>query len=240
MREKLELQGGAGRLEGDLYLPEGTAPFPTVILCHGLTSCKENYADVAEALQQEGFAALAYDCRGHGASEGGLDGDAWRDVGTVLEYCRRHPRVDAKRIGLLGASMGAHDGLRAAAEYALLRTVVAFCTAPGALLKMGLLNSAYWRSIAAVGGRVRVVLPDYLTYLEGEDIFGLPRRIQPRPMLFIHARDDEFIPYAVSERLYGAAGGESRLLLLDSGGHRGPRHDPKVQRQVADWLKEKL
>jgi fermentation-respiration switch protein FrsA (DUF1100 family) len=240
MREKVEFQGGAGRLAGDLYVPEAVPPFPTVLLCHGLTSCKENYADIAHLLQQEGFGALAYDCRGHGESGGALDGEAWRDVGKALEYCRQHPHVDAQRIGLLGSSLGAHNGLRAAADYPLLRTVVAFCTAPGQLLKMGLLNPDYWHLIEASGGRVRLSLPGYLTYLEGEDIWDLPARIQPRPILFVHARDDELIPCAVSERLYATAGEASRLLLLDSGGHRGPRHDPQVQRQVVDWLREKL
>jgi pimeloyl-ACP methyl ester carboxylesterase len=240
MRERVELRGGTGQLVGDFYIPEAAPPFPTVLLCHGLSSCKENYADIAQLLQQEGFAVLAYDCRGHGESGGALDGAAWRDVETVLGYCRQHPRVDAKRIGLLGSSMGAHNGLRAAAEYPLLRTVVAFCTAPGEVLKMGLLSADYWHSIRASGGRVRISLPDYLTYLEGEDIFDLPARIRPRSILFVHARDDELIPSAVSERLHAVAGVESRLLLLDSGGHRGPRHDPHVQRQVMDWLHEKL
>jgi pimeloyl-ACP methyl ester carboxylesterase len=240
MREQVQLQGGAGCLACHFYSPEAVPPFPVVLLCHGLTSCKENHADLAQLLQQEGFGVLAYDCRGHGESGGSLDGEAWHDVGVVLEYCRRHPRVDASRIGLLGSSMGAHNGLRAAAEYPLLRAVVAFCTAPGAVLKMGLLSADYWHAIRASGGRVRISFPDYLTYLEGKDIFDLPARIRPRAMLFIHARDDELIPCAVSERLHASAGEESRLLLLDSGGHRGPRHDPQVQRQVVNWLHQKL
>jgi len=240
MREDVQLEGGVGRLAGHLYMPELAPPFPTILLCHGLTSCKENYGEFARFLQQEGFAVLAYDCRGHGQSAGSLDGEAWRDVGVVLDYCRRHPRVDANRIGLVGSSMGAHNGLRAAAEYPQLRTVVAFCTAPGAVLKMGLLSADYWHAIQASGGRVRIALPSYLTYLEGDDIFDLPARIRPRPMLFIHARDDELIPYVVSERLHASAGEESRLLLLESGGHRGPRHDPQVQREAANWLHHKL
>ena len=48
-------------------------------------------------------------------------------------------------------------------------TVVAFNTAPGELLKLGLLNAQYWHSIRLSGGRVRVTLPDYLLYLEGEE-----------------------------------------------------------------------
>jgi hypothetical protein len=211
-----------------------------VVLCHGLTSCKDNYADIAEFLQREGFAVLAYDCRGHGESEGGLDGEAWQDVGTALDYLQTRPEVDGERLALVGTSMGAHNGLRAAAEYSVLRTMVLFNTAPGKLLRLGLLNANYWYAIQMSGGHVRVALPDYLLYLEGEDIYDLPSRIRPRPIFFIHARDDQFIPYTVSEKLHAAASEDSRLWLLDSGGHSGPHHDPQVQRAVADWLREKL
>jgi pimeloyl-ACP methyl ester carboxylesterase len=84
------------------------------------------------------------------------------------------------------------------------------------------------------------MLPDYLAYLQGEDIYDLPARMRPRPIFFIHARDDELIPYQISERLRAAASEDSRLWILDSGGHRGPRHDPQVQRAVVEWLHEKL
>jgi fermentation-respiration switch protein FrsA (DUF1100 family) len=240
VRENVELEGNSGRLAAHFYVPTGTPPFPAVVLCHGLTSCKDNYADMAGFLAGEGLAVMAYDCRGHGESEGGLDGEAWQDVATVLHYLQSRPDVDADRLALAGSSMGAHNALRAAAEYAAIRTVVAFNTAPGELLKHGLLSADYWYAIHLTGGQVSVTLPDYLLYLQGEDIYGLPSRIRPRPIFFIHARDDEFIPFGVSERLHAAASEDSRLWLLDSGGHSGPRHDPRVLRAVADWLREKL
>jgi len=240
MRESVQLKGEAGRLAAHFYLPQGTAPFPGVILCHGITSCKDNYVDLAEFLRSEGFAVLAYDCRGHGESEGALDSGAWQDVGAALAYLQKRSEVDAERLALVGASMGAYNGLYAAAEYPALRTVVAFCTAPGAELKAALLSADFWHEIAESGGHLRVTLPEYLLYLESSDIYSVPPRISPRPIFFIHARDDDFIPYTVSERLHAAAATGSRLWLLDSGGHSGPRHDPQAQRAVADWLREKL
>lgn len=240
MRESLALQGKAGCLAAHFYLPQGTPPFPAVVLCHGITSCKDNYADIAEFLQSQGFAVLAYDCRGHGQSAGALDGDAWQDVGTALEYLQTRPEVDVYRIALVGSSMGAHNGLRAAAEYPAVRALAIFNTAPSAVLKQGLLSARYWHSIHMGGGEVRVALPDYLLYLEQNEIFDLPARIAPRPILFIHARDDEFVPYTVSEKLFATAPEGSRLWLLDQGGHSGPRHDPGVQRIVADWLRDTL
>jgi len=238
--ETLRIVGPAGTLAAHLYLPHGAGPLPAVILCHGLTSCKQNYADLAQFMQGEGFAAMAYDCRGHGESAGALDGLAWQDVGAVVEYLRTRPEVDAQRIGLVGASMGAHNALCAAAEYPVIRAVVAFCTASEITLQYGLMDPLYWHDISTEGGKVRVALPDYLAYLETHSIYQVGARIPPRPVFFIHARDDEFVPCSVSERLYAQAGNESRLWLLDSGGHRGPRHDPRVMHAVADWLRDRL
>ena len=70
MREHLTLNGQAGRLDAHLYLPKDSSPVPAVMLCHGFTSNKVNYAPFARFLQAEGFVVLAYDCRGHGESEG--------------------------------------------------------------------------------------------------------------------------------------------------------------------------
>ncbi len=240
MRESIVLQGKAGRLAAHFYLPQGTPPFPAVVLCHGITSGKDNYTDIAEFLRHEGFAVLAYDCRGHGQSEGALDGQAWCDVGTALEYLQARPEVDAERIALVGSSMGAHNGLRAASEYPALRALVIFNTAPSAVLKQGLLSADYWHWIHTGGGSVNVAMPEYLVYLEENEVFDWPARIAPRPIFFIHARDDPIVPYTVSEKLYASAPEGSRLWLLDQGGHSGPRQDPDTQRAVADWLWEKL
>jgi pimeloyl-ACP methyl ester carboxylesterase len=234
------LQGHAGLLAAHLYLTQGDPPFSAVVLCHGITSCKENYADLAEFLCSEGFVVLSYDCRGHGESEGGLDGEAWQDVITALDYVRGYEGVDARRVAVVGSSMGAHSGLRAAAESSAIRAVVALNTAPAGVLKQGLLDAHYWHWIQSSGGCVRVVLPDYLLYLETEDVFDLPLRILPRPVFLVHARDDEFVPYSVSERLYAACGEGSRLWLLDQGGHSGPRRDPVVQQAIVEWLRGAL
>ncbi len=238
--EKLILRGGAGRLAVHLYLAEASTPSPAVILCHGLTSCKENYADLAKFLRRQGFVALAFDCRGHGESDGGLDGQAWQDVGTALAYLRTRSEVDPEHIGAVGASMGAHNALCAAAEHPELRTVVALCTASEIILQYGLFDPEHWHEIQHSGGQVRVTLPDYLAYLERHNIYQVVPRIRPRPVFFIHARDDEFVPFTVSERLHAVAGSGSRLWLLDSGGHQGPRHDPQVMQAIAVWLQDKL
>ena len=60
------------KLAGDLYLPQGRSKrSPAVLLCHGYTGLKRLYMpDVAKHLCMSGIAALAFDYKGWGDSEG--------------------------------------------------------------------------------------------------------------------------------------------------------------------------
>src|SRR3954452_7209212 len=65
-----------------LFMPS-TAPAGGVVVIHGAGSQKENHFDFARECRAAGLAAVCFDQRGHGASEGALDGRAVEDVGTV-------------------------------------------------------------------------------------------------------------------------------------------------------------
>ena len=115
--EAVEIESGEIRLSGDLYLPSSvTEQVPGVVICHGLGSRKENHADFAHLLQSRGWAALAFDLRGHGASEGKLDGEAVGDILAAVDYLADHPGVDPSRIALRGSSLGGQLSVHAAAE----------------------------------------------------------------------------------------------------------------------------
>src|SRR5438045_4932448 len=73
------------QLAASLYLPEpGTDWAEGIIVCHGLGSRKENYADFGVRASEAGFAVLAIDLRGHGKSGGRLDGNVFNDVAAAL------------------------------------------------------------------------------------------------------------------------------------------------------------
>src|SRR5207244_9822118 len=54
-----------------------------------------------------GYAALAFDFRGHGANTAPFKGDLNDDLYAALDWADHSPYVDRNRIGLLGHSMGA-------------------------------------------------------------------------------------------------------------------------------------
>ena len=59
---------------------------------------------------------------------------------------------------------------------------------------------------------------------------GLPR------VLLAHARDDEAVPFAHSERLAAVLAAPTRFIALDEGGHHGPGRSPEVARATLDWI----
>ncbi len=104
-----------------------------VVLIHMMPSTKESFAPLAAALAGAGYASLAIDLRGHGASEGGPDGyktftdqDHQRsvlDIDAAVAYARTRGAQDP-RIVLIGASIGANISLQYLATHPALPAAV--------------------------------------------------------------------------------------------------------------------
>src|SRR5688500_13699671 len=113
--------GAVDGLAYSLWLPEGP-PEAGLVILHGAVSCKESHHDFARAARSAGLAAVCFDQRGHGASEGALGADPVRDVATVAGLLPDGPRV------LRGSSMGGYLAILAA-ERVGARAVIAICPA---------------------------------------------------------------------------------------------------------------
>jgi len=116
----LKFSSGSLALEGVLHLPPET-PAPAVVVCHPHPQYggdMENNVVVAACdwMIDRGYAALRFNFRGAGASEGGYDSGVGErdDVRAALAYLGEQPEVDAKRLGLIGYSFGAMVAAEAA------------------------------------------------------------------------------------------------------------------------------
>ena len=86
----------------------------SVVLAHGAVFDKESWAAQSELLVAKGFRVLAIDFRGYGKSQAGSQQNALHlDVLAAVRYLREH---GAKRISVVGGSMGGGAAARAAVE----------------------------------------------------------------------------------------------------------------------------
>jgi fermentation-respiration switch protein FrsA (DUF1100 family) len=116
MRTDVELKTGDGViLRGWHYRPEGGGPWPTIVMAHGFSAVKEMYLDrFAEVFARAGLAALVFDNRNFGASDGEprQEIDPWQQIADyrdAISFALTLPDTDPARIGVWGSSYsGAH------------------------------------------------------------------------------------------------------------------------------------
>ena len=200
-----------------LFTPQDE-PKAGVVILHGAGSAKENHFDYGRAARAHGFAALAFDQRGHGTSEGLFGPTAIVDAVSMCVLRTEQ----APAVALRGSSMGGFVAIHAAAGWGEAAAVVAICPAPEDLLLRGL------RSERLVEFEMdREALEPWL---EALDLYEAIGRLGPRTaLLLMHAEGDEQIPYTVSQDLHKAANEPKRLLLLPGGHHRSLQHDGEMQ-----------
>ncbi|WP_420449083.1 alpha/beta hydrolase [Candidatus Palauibacter sp.] len=143
--EEVSFENGDIHLEGTLTLPEGTGPFPGVVLITGSGPQDRDevvagfpiFRLLSDHLTRQGIAVLRYDDRGVGGSTGSVSASTTSDfAGDALAGIARlseHPDVDPARVGLVGHSEGAVVASLAASRSEAVRFAVmlAGSTVPG-------------------------------------------------------------------------------------------------------------
>ena len=131
-REDISFDAGGLTLRGWLYHPgETEGPPPVIVMAHGIGAVKEQHLDrFAEVFAGAGLAALVYDHRNFGESDGQPrnDVDPWAQVGDyrhAISYARSREEIDPERVGVWGTSFSGGHALVVAATDPRVRCVVA-------------------------------------------------------------------------------------------------------------------
>jgi pimeloyl-ACP methyl ester carboxylesterase len=98
-------------LAGSLVLPQGSPPFPALVLLHGSGPAPRQWLrPVADRLVASGYACLIYDKRGVGGSTGSWTrasvSDLAEDAAAAVRFLANQQTIDASRIGLWATSQG--------------------------------------------------------------------------------------------------------------------------------------
>src|SRR5215210_2400549 len=216
-------------LAATYYVPDGAPPaggFPAVMMLHGLgetrttetTGVGTSINSIAERyLAPQGYAALTFDARGHGASGGlvGVDGPREiADVKALFGWVASRPAVNPTRIGAYGYSYGGGAIWRAATEgvpFAALEVGIAWTDLYAALMPQDLARSGvivgFYSAIQArADPEVNSVLQD-----------ALAGRNLPRIRAFAAARSSRPLPGRIKAPTFLMQGRRHSAFDLDHG-----------------------
>lgn len=200
-------------LLGTLYLP--SRPGPGIILLHMQTRTRDDYQGLAARLADAGFAALAIDLRGHGASDPPPPGSnaqdlagMQNDVKAARAFLASRNEVVSGRVGIIGASIGANLAVLYAANDPAVRSL--------ALLSPGL----DYRGL-----RIEAALTKY----------------GKRPALVVASTEDNYAANS-ARKLVGQPAGLRELRLLTGAGHGTTMlaRQGDLAAALVDWFRRTL
>jgi len=236
---RLEIPFEGHVIPGHLRRPREAGRPALVIIVPGLDSSKEELFAIEDEFLRRGLATLTID--GPGQSENSVHFPIrvnWESVITPLidDLEQRGLDLDLGKIGLMGISMGAIYGPRAAAFEKRLRAVVG-------------LSGPYnlgdcWDALNPLtkGG--------YIFYTKSADEAEAKRKAYTlnlegvldnvnQPLLVIHGARDGLFPPAQAERIAREAP-NATLVMYPDGNHVCNNIAYKYRPLMADWLKERL
>ena len=199
--EDLQLETVDGERLHGWFVP-AQAAHATLLFFHGNAGNISHRLESLRIFNGLGLNVLIVDYRGYGRSTGKpSEAGTYRDADAAWRYLLEQRRLAPRDIVIAGRSLGA-----------AIAADLASRTAPAAVV----LESAFI-SVPAMAAEIYPWLPPGLPGLYRYDNREKLARIT-QPLLIVHSRDDEIIPFAHAEALYAAARGPRQLLEL-RGGH---------------------
>lgn len=236
------------------YPLEAKPPYPCAIFLHGIGQDKRFVSEIAAPFTQAGFAIVSFDQHSRGGRSTPREDrtalgelrDFWQrpaktvnDTRRLVDYLQTDPRIDPRRIYVLGASYGAITGSTATAFDTRIQAAV-LCYGGGNINK--LLRARYIEQGAreqGYGAALAVLRPFMSFAFSVADPVRHVAGISPRPVLMQAGRFDGLVAPEASEALYEAAREPKQITWYESD-HIGMDED--VVRQVLDealtWIQE--
>ena len=195
-------------------IPQSESPVPLAILfCHGNGGNIGNRLSYLPIFQNLGLSTLLFDYRGYGDSEGKpSEIGTYQDVAAAWRYLTEEQKIPPQRILIYGESLGG-----AVASY-WAETLEAQSIKAGGLILAG--------TFSHVNDRAVELYPFFPVRLISRFNYQSESRL-PKikiPVLIIHSRDDEIIPFSHGEKLFKAAR-EPKLFTILRGGHNDAMFD---------------
>lgn len=202
---------------------ENKQPKATILILHGIGSCKEHMLGLSKYLLEQGYASIVIDLRAHGRSEGEYCTYGYyekEDISQIVsDYLRYNP--DAK-IGIWGKSLGGAIALQAMAydpriEFGIIEST---------FTDMTQIVSDYQKRY--FGGLRLKWLSNYALAQASKTANFEPKEVSPlnavkqidRPVILLHGTNDQRISFDYGKQLYeNLASKEKRFVAMEGAGH---------------------
>lgn len=221
--ERVHINAPTGeRVEGWFVRAPGTASGgedagkPAVIFSHGNAELIDDQLQLVQAYRERGVHVLLIEYRGYGDSQGKPSQEGIvRDAVAFHDWLAARPEVDRSKIVFHGRSLGSGVASQLAAE-----------RSPAALI----LESPF-TSVASFA--LRYGAPTFLI----KSPFRTDRVLATLtcPILILHSRHDEIVPFSHGEKLHAIAKG-SRLIEMNGGHNDVMMNQPEYWRAVDEVL----
>jgi fermentation-respiration switch protein FrsA (DUF1100 family) len=183
------------------FVPAAPAA-PTMLFMHGNGGNISYLLETLVTAHRLGYNMFVFDYRGYGRSQGSPDEEGtYRDAMAAWRYLTTEKRIRAETVILQGRSLGGSVAAWLATQ-----------TTPA-----GLIVESSFTSVPDIGSESYPFFPVRLLSRFRYATIDYIREVRC-PVLVIHSRDDEIIPYEHGNKLFEAAK-EPKAFLEISGGH---------------------
>ena len=225
------------RLHG-WWLPAGQKSAPAVILIHGWGRNAERMLAFLPLLRPLGRHLLVVEARHHGLSD--RDGFSSmkkfsEDIRAAADFLAARSDVDARRLAVVGLSIGGSAAIHAAAFDARLTAIVAGGAFAHPRDATAHLMRPHWLFAPALWLVFRIIewrIGARLAELAPERHIG---RVAGR-VLLIHGEADQTVPVAHVHRLAHAAAGRAEVWIIPGRGHFDLHLEPDFPERVRGFL----
>lgn len=179
------------------YVPQANARL-TLLFCHGNAGNISHRYEKLLILHDLGVNVFIFDYRGYGRSEGWpSEQGTYNDVLAAYEWLRREKSVAPEKLVVQGESLGCAIAI----ELARQRPI------------RGLVLESGFASIPEMARAVYPWLPLHrLCWIRYDSLSKIGS--VKAPLLSLHSRQDEIVPFSHAERLFAAAPGPKKLVEL--------------------------
>ena len=195
--EKVSLKTADGTKISGWYIPCQEA-CQTVLFCHGNGGNMSHRLDTINLLNEMGVNCFLFDYRGYGNSQGKpSEKGTYMDADAAWDWLTMKKGIEPENIIIFGRSLGG-----------CIAAYLASKTNPAALV----LESAF-TSYADIGMKCYPYLPVRLFAAFEYDTIGYIEKVSC-PVLIMHSKGDEIVPYEFGPMLYEAANEQKEFIEI--------------------------